>query len=379
MDRLTRGPDWREEAGAFRSCTIGFSVELPASFAAPKKTWCSATFGAVLAGALFAACPGPAVDCRVGSDCVSGVCRGDGTCAPEGTGGGGQTGGGVGATGGGSTGGGGSATGGSQGTGGGAAATGGGGGTVLCAHNDDQRIERSEVTFRAGLHATYRVSGATTFATAGSTVDGGAFWNFDVALDGDAPKIVETTALTGQWFESDFPDAGYTSLLDEANGLLGVFGATSDGLYLQGVVSQADGTFGTKVTYTPWIPVLRFPLESGATWTTTTTVDGKYMGGVIGYAAYGTGLPFQQERYTSKVDRVGTAQTPFATFETLRVSTVMERQFRTYTLQPWVTGLTLRTFTWNAECLGTVATVTSQDNETTTDFTSAAEVRRLSP
>jgi hypothetical protein len=31
------------------------------------------------------------------------------------------------------------------------------------------------------------------------------------------------------------------------------------------------------------------------------------------------------------------------------------------------------------ECYGTVATVNSQDNETTVDFTDAAEVRRIAP
>jgi hypothetical protein len=324
---------------------------------------------------LFACSPPTPVDCRVGADCASGVCLRDGTCqaventdsGTGGSGGGNVVGGGAG---------GGSAGGGNGGGSGGDAGTPDAGMPLGCLPNNDGRIDRSEVFFQAGLRATFKISGAATFDTAGTAAaDGGRNWDFTQALSGDSSKLVETKSLQGQWFESEFPDGGYTT---PVGSLVGVFSTTADALYLQGIVSpEADG--GTDVKYEPWVKVLQFPLQAGATWTTDATVSGKYQGFVIGNAAFGTGLPFQREVYTSSVDRAGDAKTPFASFESLRVRTGMERYTRVYTLNPWYLLLTLRTFSWNTECFGTVASVTSTDNTTTTEFTSTAEVRRLSP
>lgn len=320
--------------------------------------------------AVLLGCPGPMVDCRVGADCASGVCLRDGTCGPVSIPDAGADAG---------------ADGGNPGTDGGSGPDGGAGadagldaGTPIgCLPNHDGQIERSEVFFQAGLRATYRVSGAASFETAGSAAaDGGRRWDFTQALAGDASRLVETKSLQGQWFESDYPDAGYTS---ELGSLLGVFATAGDALYLQGVVSPADGNSATRIHYEPWVKVLQFPLQAGASWTTDATVSGKYQGFVIGNAAFGTGLPFQREVYTSSVDRSGDALTPFSNFPSLRVRTVMERYTRVYTLNPWYLALTLRTFSWNAECFGTVATLNSKDNEGSTEFTDATEVRRLSP
>jgi hypothetical protein len=327
-----------------------------------------ATFFLVVLG-----CSAPTpVDCRVGADCASGVCLRDGTCqaVSDSGAGSGNVGGGT-ATGGGSTGGG-NATGG--GTGGGAEVD--AGMPLGCLPNNDGRIDRNEVFFQPGLRATFKISGAATFDTAGTAAtDGGRSWDFTTALAGDSSKLVETKSLQGEWFESDFPDGGYTT---PVGSLVGVFSTAPDALYLQGIVSpQSDG--GTNVHYEPWVKVLQFPLQAGANWTTDTTVSGKYQGYVIGNAAFGTGLPFQREVYTSSVDRAGDARTPYSSFESFRVRTVMERYTRVYTLNSWYLLLTLRSFSWNTECFGTVASVTSTDNTTTTEFTSTAEVRRLSP
>ncbi|MFO0599318.1 MAG: hypothetical protein U0228_28685 [Myxococcaceae bacterium] len=330
-----------------------------------------ALFGSLL---LLSGCPGPSpVECRVGADCASGMCRGDGTCAPvvtDGgtgggtTGGGSATGGGGGSTGGGSaTGGGGGTTGGGCATGGGGT-TGGGGGMMGCLPNHDGRIDRGEVFFQPGLRATFKISGATTYDTRG---DGGT-WDFTGALAGDASRLVETKALTGEWYEADFPDGGYTTELGQGSDLRGVFSASADALYLQGVVSTTDGVTSTRLRYEPWVKVLAFPLALNDTWETNATVTGRYQGAVIGFT-----LPFQSERYQMTVDRTGTAATPFAGFDVLRVRTVMTRSLNT------VPSIVIRSFNWNTECFGTVATVSSQNNETSTEFTDVTEVRRLSP
>jgi hypothetical protein len=64
------------------------------------------------------------------------------------------------------------------------------------------------------------------------------------------------------------------------------------------------------------VKVLQFPLRAGDTWSTTTSVSGRFNGIALGV---------QSETYVSQVDRVGDAKTPYATFESLRVRTVMDR------------------------------------------------------
>ena len=78
------------------------------------------------------------------------------------------------------------------------------------------------------------------------------------------------------------------------------------------------------------------------------------------------------EGYSSQVDAAGTLATPFGDFDVLRVRTTLVRQVGVLTT-------TIRSFAFASECFGTVATVTSQNNEPSAEFSSLAEVRRLSP
>jgi hypothetical protein len=179
--------------------------------------------------------------------------------------------------------------------------------------------------------------------------------------------------VTGAWYESSFPDGGYVAELGLDNGVMlsGVFAATADALYLQGIVSptgpSTTNLTSTKLTYSPWVKVMKFPLTAGASWSTTATVSGTYDGVLIGLTV------LQSEQYDATVDRVGTMKTPYATFPVLRVRTVMSRTIN------FVHTLTSRTYNYVTDCFGTVATVTSTDNETSTEFTSVKEARRLAP
>lgn len=341
---------------------------------------------AVLASACGGTNP-PQPECRVGADCASGVCSSQGICQVSSTdgGAGGQAGGGS-ATGGGSTAGGsagGSVAGGSAGgstIGGGTATAGGsaggsGGGTPgTCVPNFDGTITRSEVVTGPGLRATFRVSGNNaTFDTAGTaSADGGRVWDLTTNLIGDMNVLVETQAIQGQWFESYYPDAGYVVPLGQGSDLLAVFTSNADGLFLLGSASPADGTFATRLVYTPPVKVLQFPFHAGDTWSTASAVSGLASGvslvttpGIIGYTT---------DTYTSTVDRTGTAVTPYAQFPVLRVRTTMERvvTFNAFG------NTSFRQYQYVTECFGTVATIRSQDKETSTEFTNAKEVRRLS-
>ncbi len=241
------------------------------------------------------------------------------------------------------------------------ASTGDAGGTESCVPNHDGTIERGEVSFEVGLHATYRVAENVTVDTHGTEQsDGSRVWDLSGTLDGDHSVLVELRSLDGTWYKPEFPDATYAARLSDTDQQLGIFGADAQGLHLQGVVTPDDGMTRTDLTYDPPADILMFPLSQGDTWSSESTASGWYMGG------YWTA----SEKYASQVDAHGTLKTPFGDFEVLRVRTDLTR-----TVGLMVT--TQITYSFVSECFGTVATIRSQDNETQDEFTDAAEVRRL--
>jgi hypothetical protein len=310
-------------------------------------------------------CGGDGPACRVGADCASGVCRTDGTCLPlveepdAGMDGGGDLDD--------------DADGGRD----GGQEDGSdddyaddyadgdsGDGGLTCLPNHDERIERVEVPIRAGLRATFRVSGLADWDTAGTQqADGSRSWDLSGDLAGDHHVLAELSELTGSWFAPEFPEASYVSRLREDEDLLGVFQATDSALLLLGVVSPDDGPLRTELSFDPPVVVFAFPLQVGQTWSSATTVSG-WASGAISY---------YQEDYESQVDARGELDTPYAAFDVLRVRTQMTR---TINLVP--VSKTISYF-FVAECFGTVAAVRSREFETGPEFTRAAEVRRLAP
>lgn len=244
------------------------------------------------------------------------------------------------------------------------------GGENTCTPNRDGKVSRGEVVLKAGLRATFEVAHEVKVDTAGTMKDGGRYWDLAKSYEGDDPETIEFKSMDGKWFKPDYPDADYAMKLAGDSEELGVFDATPKGLYLLGVVSPEEGSFGeTNIAYDPPVEVLKFPLEKGATWKTETTARGTHK-------TYSPAVPLSwDETYKNQVDATGTLKTPYGEFEVLRVRTVLERnqQFSGWTLGE------VRTFAFVAECFGTVATIRSEDGEDETEFTEAAEVRRLTP
>jgi hypothetical protein len=252
------------------------------------------------------------------------------------------------------------------GSGGGLTGGGSAGGASGCTINNDGTITRAEVITAAGLRATFRISGQATFDTAGTAQpDGGRAWDFTQALTGDQNVLVETSSIQGKWFESTYPGASYVASLGQGTDLLGIFRSDVDGLYLMGSADPMDSLLATKLTYTPPVKLLQFPLRLGDSWTTASAVGGTANGAAI----FGT-----TDTYTTSVDRAGEAKTPYSTFPVLRVRTTMTRSVPLFPL----TNTSFRQFQFVTECLGTVATIRSRDLESSTEFMTAKEVRRLS-
>lgn len=232
-----------------------------------------------------------------------------------------------------------------------------------CLPNNDGTITAKEAPFAAGLSAKYKVAANATLNTTGvKQADGTRIWDFTPALPGDSSVIVETIDPTGTWWANDFAGATYASRLSQSADLLGVFEVAADALLLRGVVSPTDGLSSTNLVYDPPVKVLAFPLKKGDTWTTSSTVMGTASG------IY----QFYYESYKSTVDAAGTAKTPYADFPVLRVGTQLTRTYGALIT-------TTLTYSFPAECFGPVATVVSGTNEAGPEFTSTAEVRRLSP
>ncbi len=300
------------------------------------------------AGLAGLSCSSPTRECNVGADCASGSCSLDGTCAPV--------------------------TDGGQGFDAGKDALSRGdadGGSLedaapvegSCQASDSGTILRSQVVLLAGLHATFRIAENATVSTAGETLsDGSRAWDLSGAIPGDMDVLVDTLGTTGAWYATKFPTAGYASQLVNTSPLLGVFQATSSALLLQGVVSPDGGLTETELTYAPAVTTLQFPLTQGATWSTSSKVNGK-ADGVLGVYV---------EDYTSTADAHGTMKTPLTTFEVLRVGTVLTRKVG-------ITKTIIRSYVWVTDCYGAVAAMTSKDDEPNAEFTTASEVRRIAP
>ncbi len=307
-----------------------------------------------LAALALAGCPDGRSMCRVGADCPSGVCRSDGTCsnprdagvpdapveasdAPTETEDAPVEMSDVGTT---------------------------DAGARVCDGNGDGIVSRAEVPLRAGLRATFRIATDATVSTAGTGSGSDRTWDYTGSYPGDEDVLVELQAPGANWWAAEFPTATHAARLAQSSTNLGIFQITDDALLLLGVASPTPGTFTqTLLTYDPPVTVLAFPLESGDTFSTTSTVSGQAAGVAV----------FYTEEYSSVVDAAGTLRTPFGDVEALRVRTEMTRTSGLATLT------SQRQFTFVGECFGIAAVITSGAFESDVEFTDAAEIRRLAP
>jgi hypothetical protein len=286
---------------------------------------------AMLLGACSSSNP---ATCDDATDCPSGFCRADHTCAPV-----------------------------EEGPDAGPDASSTPDAAAGCVPNLDGTLTRNELVMAAGQTATFRVATDVTTDTAGTQGAGGnRTWDYARALTGDADLRVTLLAPTGQWWAAKFPTATYATRLSADSTLLGVMRLDAGGLFLLGVVSPEGGVTRTELTYDPVVPVVPTPLAPSAAWNVTSTVTG-YASGV--FSVY-------TERYVDRVDAVGSLVAPFGTFPVRRISVELTR-----TVGALIT--TKRTFAFVSECYGTVATITSQDYESSAEFTRAAEIWRLTP
>lgn len=237
-------------------------------------------------------------------------------------------------------------------------------GEVPCRGNNDGTIARDEVVFAPGIEVRYRTNPAGTAAVVNprgeGLPDGTRTWDF-TDQTGELLAL-SATAVTDQWYAADFAGAGYAAPLELRMATLGVYRATDAAVELLGVVGPTEET-GTRVRYEPAVPVLRFPLRMGVTW----SADAMVTDGTV------NGLPVaSRDRYEFAVDAQGEVRLGVLTFRrALRLRLETTQRF------PAGPGVRRIQYLWLAECYGEVARMTSRDGEVDPDFTEAVEFRRL--
>lgn len=247
-------------------------------------------------------------------------------------------------------------------------------GVLSCVPNLDGRIDPTELEAAIGIPVTLLVSPAGVerpVDLVGQIVDDQRVWDFATDYADSSLARIEAANVEGQWFEADFPPDGtpgtrFVTPLDAGGTTVGIYRKNDSALSLLGVASvQPDPPEGrTLLVYDTPIALYRFPIEPGATHVST----GEVSGGTL------RGLPYAgRDIYEVEVRTAGRIELPDLAFDqALRVDVRV-------TVEPAVGAATSRRqVSFLFECFGEVARATSRPDETAIDFTTAAELRRLS-
>lgn len=308
--------------------------------------------------------------CQSGADCPSGICGGDGLCVPPADAGKDST---------------------SE------AATGQDGAPDATSHDasaegavvpdgsssdateggtcsDDGVIQSGEALFAAGVQADYRVSTSVKpFSSTGTCSGDVCTWDLVDINASTEDQTVVNAALQDQWYahEPEFANASYASILGPVTiGLCsyveyGVYRLQGDSMLLVGLVSESDNLYAkTKLSFDPPVPVLKFPLQKGASWSIDTVARGRICDSALEYAI--------DQTYSFQVDKTGTLKVPAGEFPVLRVNMLMDRK-----LGVGVTATKQRTHMFVAPCAPLVARILGPDGSDVAEFEEAVNARRL--
>ena len=283
-------------------------------------------------GGLASCSSSSAGECTIGADCASGVCGEDGQCAASGA------------------------------DGGPGADAADDAGPLRCTDGIDGVLESSELPLQPGARAVFRTAQDIDFDTRPSEQGGETHWDLSGAFAGDQDEELVLLDPSEHWSSELFPTASYMAPLASDSDLLGVFELRDDGLFLLGVVSPEEGFARTELEYDPPALLLSLPAMQGTSWQSDSSISGLAQGVISVYS----------ETYSGRIDHTGSAETPFGEFQVLRSQVELVRTIGLVTT-------TVQQHSLFAECAGSVASIRSQDDESESDFSEVAELRRLAP
>lgn len=223
-----------------------------------------------------------------------------------------------------------------------------------CLPNRDGVIDESELPIALGATVNYYAANDRDVSLGGTT------WDLSVE-NGDPVVAIGPTALKDQWYASQFSSGQFVV---PSGDLDGVYHQDSQALWLDGLASQAEGAQKTLIRYAQPLPVLRFPIQSGDAYSTTTALVDSTV----------SGLPFVgTDKLDVSITGDGKLLVPYVEFSpVLKVQTLATRTPSTGT--PVVTK---RTTIFMFECFGEIARAESRTDESNPEFTKAAYLRRF--
>ncbi|MEZ4300539.1 MAG: hypothetical protein R3B70_36690 [Polyangiaceae bacterium] len=240
---------------------------------------------------------------------------------------------------------------------------------LTCVPNLDGAIDADELTASIGVPASFLVSpkgelrDVNLKGTAGQ--DGAPVWDMAQDFASDQQAFIEASSLKGKWYADSFPTGEFSAPADAAASLQAVYRHTEEALYLLGLAStEEDPKQGqTLLVYDTPIGLYQFPIEPGKQW----VASGSVQNGV----AYG--LPYAgKDIYEVEVGPTGKLELFDYIFEQVH-------RVKLHVVQEPAVGaaVSTRQSQFLFECFGEVARATSKPDETSDDFTQAAELRRL--
>ena len=233
-----------------------------------------------------------------------------------------------------------------------------------CRGNNDGVISRDEVIFAPGVQVHYRVNAASTVVPVNphgtARMDGSFAWDFS-SPDGDVLTL-QAEAVSNQWFAAHYPGAQYVAPVDLRSGLVGIYRASETTVDLLGIAGAAMSD-GTELRYDTAIPLLRFPLALGTSW----SADAMTVDSTVNHTTVAS-----RDHYDIVVDAAGELNLGILTFrKTLRLRVELTQRL------PAGPGNRTIQYLWLTECYGEVARITSTNGEVDPDFTMGTEFRRL--
>ncbi len=233
-----------------------------------------------------------------------------------------------------------------------------------CRANGDGVVEDAEMPVEAGLVGRFRGSAPGADVTVDlegePAAGGGRLWRFDTDALGADERLERTLAPDDFWFGPYFPAATYAAILDAESGTYAVFERVPGELRIIGLASDVPDR--TLLVYETPVAAMRFPMREGDSWSADTRAAGRLEGQDLEIDMH----------YEFAVDAQGTIRLPAGEVPVLRQRIGSRQQ---------VVGapfaIARQSVLFVAECLGGVARVVSELNETEGLFTVASEVSRL--
>ncbi|MBL4637255.1 MAG: hypothetical protein JKY56_25595, partial [Kofleriaceae bacterium] len=169
-------------------------------------------------------------------------------------------------------------------------------------------------------------------------------------------------SLENTWFADEFPAESIRVPLSSSGDTFAILRSSESSVSLLGIASEQAGH--TLLHYQSPIDLYRFPMQVGSAWSSTSAVIGTL-----------ASVPYNgTDAYETTVESISSVALPHLQFTSAyRVRTII-------TSDSGAAGVvvTRQQISMLSECFGEITRIVSRDNESASNFTTAAELWRFS-